>query len=169
MDQCPVRNSATAPQQQPTAIMNYHQQQQNIESSHRSDHVLIKWHDSWLNHVLISQLPWLHELSSISNGLDIWSITPLSVTTSGKMWSQAVWHYYRGHSLLLVTRVLHKNISGLGSARLHHVLHNPHFLCSLQNVRGYVMSWIWFNWNGRVAKIRIHVREARALYWPMRW
>lgn len=53
--------SATT-QQQPTAIMNYQPHQQQQSSQEWCDHVLIKWHDSWLNHVLISQLPWLHEL-----------------------------------------------------------------------------------------------------------
>ena len=107
--------SATT-QQQPTAIMNYqpHQQQSSQEWC---DHVLIKWHDSWLNHVLISQLPWLHELqlhfkwtwhfAQSYYPLNIW----VSVTTSGQMEEKCDFRptfLHRGHPLFV--RVWNQNI-----------------------------------------------------------
>ena len=101
--------SATT-QQQPTAIMNYQPHQQQQSSQEWCDHVLIKWHDSWLNHVLISQLPWLHELqlhfkwtwhfAQSYYPLNIW----VSVTTSGQMEEKCDFRptfLHRGHSLFV--------------------------------------------------------------------
>ena len=129
-------------------------------SSQKCDHVLIKWHDSWLNHVLISQLPWLHELSSISNGLDIWpSLLALCewVLQRQDRWEKCDFrlpNMFRRYPLSTDLPWVELKYYCFGALAvlllLHQVLHNPGFLCSVQNVRGIrnELNWIQLEWKG---------------------
>ena len=156
--------SATT-QQQPTAIMNYQPHQQQQSSQEWCDHVLIKWHDSWLNHVLISQLPWLHELQLHFKWTWHFAQSYYPLTSEWVLQRQdrcrknviSDQHSYTEDTLCLYTCVESKYWPSAELLLLHHVLHNLGFLCSVQNVRGYVMSWIGFNWNGRVTQVSQHM------------
>ena len=143
-----------------------------------SDHVLIKWHDSWLDHVLISQLPWLHELSSISNGLDIWLVllAPLWVLQRQDRWKNVI---IIEDTHQLFERVLHKTLLLLGTAACCIMFYITQAFCVHSKCAGIrnELNWIQLEWKGHkdqdpcegsLGSVLANEKADSWLRWPIR-